>query len=715
MRSEITPRIHITMKLGTKLYLGFSALVVIALLLGGLAVWQMSGVKRDATIIAQDYLPAVLVANNVERESLRTMYEIRGYAFTEETNFLARGRQQLSDVAKFLTEAKSLAERAPTTLAFLGQAAAQAEAKATEYGQLVDQTVATTTALEKDVAAMDKAARDYMAICDAYLKSQSDLLHAALDVTNAPAKPDGDAEPQASVDLVSIQDRVRKLSLANDIIDLGNNIRVGNFRSQARRDPVLFQETQKSFAEVNAKLDELKAITKQEVNLKQIADCRAAGQAYNDAMSGFLRNWLAREELGRKRNTVGDAVLAEALKTSTGSAETTAKLSNAAAAALASASTIMITGLGFGVVVGVLLAFFLTRSITKPIKAVAEALSAGAEQTASAAGQVSSASQSLAEGASEQAASLEETSSSLEEMASMTRRNAENAGKVKDLGSQARHAGDQGVHDMAKMTAAMQAIKASSDEVAKIIKTIDEIAFQTNILALNAAVEAARAGEAGMGFAVVADEVRNLAQRAAQSAKETAAKIEDAVQKSALGTEISGKVAASLEEIVGKARQVDELAGEVAAASREQSQGIEQVNSAVPQMDKVTQSNAASAEESASAAEELNAQAENLKDAVNQLLRLVDGDHAHGPQAYSDTASARSRASNSRSGRKAALHSAQPAPTRGTTPATGETHTAGHDTTHPPSNGSSPGSKREVTVATAAGGRAAAPDGFMDF
>jgi hypothetical protein len=190
---------------------------------------------------------------------------------------------------------------------------------------------------------------------------------------------------------------------------------------------------------------------------------------------------------------------------------------------------------------------------------------------------------------------------------------------------QARAAADAGTADMQAMAAAMNDIKVSGDDIAKIIKTIDEIAFQTNILALNAAVEAARAGEAGMGFAVVADEVRNLAQRAAQSAKETASKIDNAVTKTALGVQISEKVSKSLLEILGKVRQVDELAAEVASASKEQSQGIEQVNTAVAQMDKVTQSNAANAEESASASEELNAQAESLKDAVASLLRLVNG------------------------------------------------------------------------------------------
>jgi methyl-accepting chemotaxis protein len=207
----------------------------------------------------------------------------------------------------------------------------------------------------------------------------------------------------------------------------------------------------------------------------------------------------------------------------------------------------------------------------------------------------------------------------------MTKRNAENAQKANDLAQQARAAADKGAGDMQAMSAAMEAIKVSSNDIAKIIKTIDEIAFQTNILALNAAVEAARAGEAGMGFAVVADEVRNLAQRSAQAAKETAAKIEGAIDKGAQGVEISNKVARQLSEIVIKARQVDELVAEVAGASREQTQGITQINAAVGQMDQVTQSNAASAEESAAAAEELNAQAVTMKESVAELMQLVEG------------------------------------------------------------------------------------------
>jgi len=269
--------------------------------------------------------------------------------------------------------------------------------------------------------------------------------------------------------------------------------------------------------------------------------------------------------------------------------------------------------------------FLVAGGIGGALKRIAEKLSGGSEQTASAAGQVASASQSLAQGTSEQAAAIEETTSSVEEMSSMIKQNAANAGEAKALAANTKGSADKGGKAMAKMSQAIEDIKQSSDKTAKIVKTIDEIAFQTNLLALNAAVEAARAGEAGKGFAVVAEEVRNLAMRSAEAAKNTATMIEESVKNANNGVVISKEVGESLTEIATSARKVNDLVAEITAASNEQAQGIEQISTAVVQMDSVTQQNAANAEESASASEELSAQAEELNKMVADLRNLVGG------------------------------------------------------------------------------------------
>ena len=290
-------------------------------------------------------------------------------------------------------------------------------------------------------------------------------------------------------------------------------------------------------------------------------------------------------------------------------------------------------------VVVVMLSWVIERSISNPVRHAVGTLLEGAQQVESASGQIASSSQAMAEGASEQASSLEETSASLEEMSGMSRQSADNSEQANQMSDQNMRAVLAGKDGMNRMSEAIDKIKASSDETAKIIKTIDEIAFQTNLLALNAAVEAARAGEAGKGFAVVAEEVRNLAQRSAEAAKNTSDLILGAQQNADQGVAVTKEVTALLEQMVTGGEKVSGLIQEVAAANAEQSKGISQITSAVAQMDQATQTNASNSEEAASSSEELAAQAKELNKIVYDLRKVVEGDKRDDDMDVDDTPS----------------------------------------------------------------------------
>jgi methyl-accepting chemotaxis protein len=370
---------------------------------------------------------------------------------------------------------------------------------------------------------------------------------------------------------------------------------------------------------------------------EELRKAREAWRSYRDEVLGLSRDLKKKEALQAfhdRMEPAYDKMLTALNALMDFNRRNAEQRGNEATTAVSAAQRGVIIGLSAAVLVGVVLAFFIIRAINRVLNRLADNLGAGSEQVAAAAAQVASSSQSLAQGASEQAAALEETTSSLEEMSSMTKKNAETAQQATQVSAEAQKATSNGHDALQNMNTSIKEIEKSAGETAKIIKVIDEIAFQTNLLALNAAVEAARAGEAGKGFAVVAEEVRNLAMRSAEAAKNTATLIEESVTNAKNGVSISAEVTKVLKEVTTSNTKVASLIGEIAAASQEQAQGITQVNTAMEQMDKVTQSSAANAEESASASEELASQAEQLNTVVAELLQLVGGASAAGAASH---------------------------------------------------------------------------------
>ncbi|BAH74490.1 methyl-accepting chemotaxis protein [Solidesulfovibrio magneticus] len=615
------------LKLGIKIGIGFGILILIACALGGMAIFNMTTVEHNAKKLSDEYVPEVAIANNIERSSFLTMYAWRGYSLSEEIAYLDEGKKELFQVQKFLSEAKNHADKYQN-LVKLRENVALAQSKVNEYSKLADQTVAQILALDKDRKILDTSATAYIKNANEFLKNQEDAL--AKDIASGVSQD-------------KLKERSSKISLINDVIDIGNDTRISVWKAQALREPKVLEAAMSNFPKIEDFLSKIKTITFVENNLRQLAAISESAQAYKSAMTDLLANWNELQKINVKRTEIGQAVLSAAAQTSLAGMDQTSEISKEAVTSLGTASTTMVVGLSIALLLGIIVSVVLTKAITGPVQKgvqFAEAMSNGdftktleidqkdeigilaaslntmvvklrevvaeiqsaSENVASGSEELSASAQSMSQGATEQAASVEEISSSMEQMSSNIKQNAENAQQTQSIAVKAAQDAQEGGKAVISAVTAMK-------NIAEKISIIEEIARQTNLLALNAAIEAARAGEHGKGFAVVAAEVRKLAERSGSAASE----ISDLSTSSVRIAEQAGEM---LTKMVPDIQRTAELVQEIAASSIEQNSGADQINKAITQLDQVVQQNASASEEMASTSEELSSQAEQLQSTI---------------------------------------------------------------------------------------------------
>ena len=614
--------------------MGFGILILIALGLGTMAMLNMQSVRKDSQKLASEYVPETDLAGQLEGALSKVQLAVRSYGFTADDLYLQQAQKGLEVVHQCLAKTQKLADE-HADLTKLRDHLKDIVAVLKGYEGAIKETEAKNKEILANRDKLNKTAADFITNIDALIHSQEVRL---------------EKEIKSFAEVEKLEQRVKKLVLGTEIRGEGNAARIAVFKSQAERNPKVIEEGLKNFDLMDKKFEELLAMLKVKEDIDELNAVKKDAHAYCETMKEVMAEYIALDGIAKKRAELAGKFDTLVEETQTAGMQRTVEAANKSNEKLGSSSMTMLVGLIFAVILGCFVAYFITRSITKPIIEVGELLTVvakgdltrrlevkskdeigqmtvsintmmdsistvvgkvttAANNVASGSEEMSATAQQLSQGATEQSASAEECTSSMEEMTSSIQQNADNAQQTNKIAAKAATDAQASGDAVNKTVSAMK-------EIAEKINIIEEIARKTDLLALNAAVEAARAGEHGKGFAVVASEVRKLAERSQTAAAEIS-------KLSSGGVSLAEGAGQMLVKLVPDITKTADLVQEISAASTEQNSGTAQINKAIQQLDQVIQQNAAASEEMASTAEELSSQAEQLQSTI-AFFKLAD-------------------------------------------------------------------------------------------